>query len=132
MEHYRLMLVAIHTRHRPLKSNLTWRATIGTNNVCSCGSIAAAARSAIGTMCKVHRRHRRRTASMHRTVGRFTRSKLNDKAQGWWTFVDGQSLGSVAFTHAAPAAEFRLLAESGFAWFSDFTIEELEGSPNRP
>ena len=50
----------------------------------------------------------------------------------WWALVDGELLGSVPFAHATPAAEFRLLAEGGFAWFSDFTLEQLEPSPNRP
>lgn len=51
---------------------------------------------------------------------------IERQSGGWWTFVDGQFLGNTAFVHAAPAAEFRLLAEGGLAWFSDFTFEELE------
>ncbi len=52
--------------------------------------------------------------------------ELERQSQGWWTFVDGHFLGSVPFCHVTPSAEFRLLAEGGFAWFSDFTLEELE------
>jgi hypothetical protein len=58
--------------------------------------------------------------------------EIERQSQGWWTLVDGEMLGSVSFVHAAPAAEFRLLAEDGFAWFSDFTFEELEPPPSRP
>ncbi len=53
---------------------------------------------------------------------------LERQRLGWWGFVDNQFLGSTPFCHAAPAPEFRLRAEGGFAWFSDFTIEELVSS----
>jgi hypothetical protein len=58
--------------------------------------------------------------------------EIERQSSGWWTFVDGRFLGSVAFAHATPAAEFRLFAEGGFARFSDLTFEELEPSQNRP
>jgi hypothetical protein len=51
--------------------------------------------------------------------------QLERQSLGWWAFVDEQLLGSTPVRHAAPATEFRLLAEGGFAWFSDFTVEEL-------
>ena len=57
--------------------------------------------------------------------------EIERQSQGWWALVDGELLGSVPFVHATPAAEFRLLAEGGFAWFSDFTFEELEPPPTR-
>jgi hypothetical protein len=58
--------------------------------------------------------------------------EIERQSQGWWALVDGELLGSVPFVHATPAAEFRLLAEGGFAWFSDFTFEELEPPPDHP
>ena len=58
--------------------------------------------------------------------------EIERQSQGWWALVDGELLGSAPFVHAAPAAEFRLLAEGGFAWFSDFTFEPLEPAPHRP
>jgi hypothetical protein len=51
--------------------------------------------------------------------------EVERQSQGWWVLVDGVLLGSVPFDHAAPAAEFRLLAEGGQAWFSDVTVEQL-------
>ena len=57
--------------------------------------------------------------------------EIERQSQGWWALVDGELLGSVPFVHAAPAAEFRLLAEDGLAWFSDFTFEELERPQSR-
>jgi hypothetical protein len=58
--------------------------------------------------------------------------EIERQSGGWWALVDGQLLGSIPFIHAVPAAEFRLLAEDGFAWFSDFTFEELEPPATRP
>jgi eukaryotic-like serine/threonine-protein kinase len=66
-----------------------------------------------------HRAHAVNSDALHAV-------ELERQSLGWWALVDGELLGSVPFTHATPAAEFRLLAEGGFAWFSDFTFEELE------
>ena len=51
--------------------------------------------------------------------------EIERQGRQWWAMVDGQLLGRSSFVHAMPAREFRLLAEGGLAWFSDFTIEEL-------
>ena len=52
--------------------------------------------------------------------------EIERQSGGWWVLVDGELLGSAPFLHATPAAEFRLAADGGFAWFSDFTFEQLE------
>ena len=66
-----------------------------------------------------HRAHSTGSAARHAI-------EIERQSAGWWVFVDGQFLGNAPFVHAAPAAEFRLLAEGGIAWFSDLTFEELE------
>lgn len=66
-----------------------------------------------------HRAHSTGNAALHAI-------EIERQSGGWWVFVDGQFLGNAPFVHATPAAEFRLLAEGGDAWFSDLTFEELE------
>jgi hypothetical protein len=51
--------------------------------------------------------------------------QLERQSGGWWVFVDERFLGSAAPDHDEPASEFRLLAEGGPSWFSDFTVERL-------
>ena len=51
--------------------------------------------------------------------------QIERQSGGWWVFGDDQFLGATPFVHSEPAAEFRLLADGGMAWFSDFTLEEL-------
>lgn len=51
--------------------------------------------------------------------------EVERQSHGWWVLVDGVLLGSVPFDHAAPAAEFRVFADGGQAWFSDVTVEQL-------
>lgn len=56
--------------------------------------------------------------------------ELAGHTHGWFIQVDGQRLGAVRRLRAEPAAEFRLAAVAGSAWFSDFVLTEL--GPKQP
>jgi eukaryotic-like serine/threonine-protein kinase len=72
-----------------------------------------------------HRSHLADSGALHSV-------EIQRQSLGWWTLIDGELLGTAPFIHATPAPEFRLLAEGGRAWFSDFTFEELIPPAKQP
>ncbi|MFM9963552.1 MAG: serine/threonine-protein kinase [Planctomycetaceae bacterium] len=55
--------------------------------------------------------------------------RLFRDATHWFVLVDEQLIGTLPLSGSPELAEFRLLAESGPAWFSDLEVEEL-AAPN--
>jgi hypothetical protein len=58
--------------------------------------------------------------------------RLERHTAGWWVFVDDTPIGFDFSRASRDGHEFRLIAEDGEAWFSDFVISELRPKSAEP
>lgn len=78
------------------------------------------------------RPHTERVVAQRKFSGQNPRKQIElaGHTLGWFIQADEQRLEPVRRLHTKPAAEFRLAAAGGAAWFSDFVLTEL--GPGNP